>query len=323
MKAIVFEDLESGFRFRDDFKRPNARPDEIEVEVYAAALNKRDDFIIKGLYPGLKEEVIMGSDASGVWKGKTVLINPGINWGDSQEVQSRDYQILGMPSHGTFAEWVRVPQQNVYPAPGHLTKQEVAALPLAGLTAYRALFSRGKLQSGQRVLITGGGGGVAITCIQMALAAGAEVFSTTGSPEKQDRLADLGVKATADYREKNWNKILLENHGSFDLIIDSAGGEGLQKLIGLAKPAGNLVLYGGTTGKSDGISPQIIFWRQLNIMGTSMGSDRDFREMLDFVTKHKVRPVVDSVHPIEDFQSALKRLQSPNHFGKVVLQIAQ
>nr|MBS0038038.1 zinc-binding dehydrogenase [Saprospiraceae bacterium] len=323
MKAIVFENLEKGFCFREDVKRQSARPDEIEVQVSSAALNKRDDFVIKGLYPGLVEKVIMGSDASGIWKGRAVLINPGINWGDSQEVQSRDYQILGMPSHGTFAEWVKVPQQNVYPAPDHLDKHEAAALPLAGLTAYRALFSRGKLQSGQKVLISGGGGGVAMTCIQMALAVGAEVYATTGSLEKQEKLIDLGVKSAVDYGKEDWDKTLQKSFGNFDLVIDSAGGDGLKKLIGLVKPAGNLVLYGGTKGKSDGISPQIIFWRQLNIMGTSMGSDRDFREMLELVTKHKIRPVIDSVFPLDDFQSALDRLRSPHHFGKVVLQVAE
>ncbi len=321
MRAILYKNQDQGFILSDNFERGDSRPDEIDVRVNAAALNKRDEFILQGMYPGITENVILGSDAAGWWKDQRVLINPGLQWGNSQRVQSSDFNILGMPTHGTFSEWVKVPQQNVYPVPTHLDWEQAAALPLAGLTAYRALFARGELKPGQKVLVTGGGGGVALLCIQMAKAIGASVFATTGSEEKRGRLKDFGINGTVNYRELEWDKELKKAHGSFDLIIDSAGGDGLKKLIGLTKPGGNIVIYGGTKGKSDGISPQLIFWRQLNIMGTSMGSDRDFREMLELVEQHGIVPVVDSVYPLEEFGRALERLKSKEHFGKVVIKI--
>jgi len=324
MKAVVFISREKGAEYQADYSHPevnNPPPGFVKIDLAAAALNKRDDFILKGLYPGIRPNVILGSDGAGLLAGKRVFFNPGINWGKDETVQSINYHILGMPSHGTFASSVLVPRENVFPIPNHLNFIEAAALPLAGLTAFRALFTRGNLKAGEKVLITGGGGGVAQLCIQFAIAKGAHVFSTTGSVDKFEQLESLGVDGVKNYNHHDWEKQLMESYGTFDLVVDSAGGDGFQKLVGLLKPAGRMVIYGGTLGKAHNLSPQIIFWRQLNILGSTMGSPSDFKSMVKFVDDHQIKLVIDSVYPLEDFRAAFERINSGSHFGKIVLRI--
>ncbi|TVQ47138.1 MAG: alcohol dehydrogenase [Saprospirales bacterium] len=321
MKAVVFKNQDKGCEYIEDFELPEGNTDWKEVNLYTAALNKRDDFILKGLYPGIKNDIVLGSDGAGYCDDQKVLINPGLNWGTNEAFQSEDFYILGMPGHGTFSEKIRVPSSNIRSIPPHLSMEEAAALPLAGLTAYRAVFTKGDLQAGQQVLITGGGGGVALNCIQFSLAAEAEVFCTTGSTEKAEKLEAMGVRQVVNYKKENWGKMLKSEAGLFDLIVDGAGGEGLARLIGLLKPGGKLVIYGGTTGKSNNISPQLIFWRQLHIMGTSMGSIGDFQNMLHFVKAHQIKPIVDSVFDLKDFHKAFERIRSGDHFGKIVLRV--
>lgn len=323
MKAVVYKNPDQACEYIEDFNFEGGRADLKEVNLYAAALNKRDDFILKGLYPGIKNNVILGSDGAGYSEGQKVLINPGLNWGSNESYQSDDFQILGMPNHGTFADKINIPSSNIRSIPPHLSMEEAAALPLAGVTAYRAVFTKGDLLEGQKILVTGGGGGVALTCIQFAIATGAGVFATTSSAEKIKKLSEMGVSFIANYQEENWDKGLKSESGLFDLIIDGAGGDGLAKLIGLLKPGGKLVIYGGTKGKSNDISPQLIFWRQLHLMGTSMGSISDFQNMLHFVKAHQIRPVIDSVFELKDYEKAFERMRSGSHFGKIVLKVQE
>lgn len=324
MKAVVFISREKGAEYQANYSCPeidNPPDGYVKVDLTAAALNKRDDFILKGKYPGIRPNVILGSDGAGLLNGKRVFFNPGINWGDDEAVQSVNYHILGVPTHGTFASSVLVPKENVFFVPNHLNFVEAAALPLAGLTAFRALFTRGELKSGEKILVTGGGGGVAQMCIQFAVAVGAQVYSTTGSTDKFEQLEKLGVAGVKNYNTYDWDKELLKSDGPFDLIIDSAGGDGFQKLISLLKPGGRMVIYGGTHGKAHNVSPQIIFWRQLNILGSTMGSPSDFESMVEFIDAHKIKPVIDNIYPLEDFRSAFDRINSGKHFGKIVLRI--
>ncbi len=322
MKAVVFESMEKGATYNEDFKHPEIPDGFVEISLKAAALNKRDDFIIKGLYPGLKPNVILGSDGCGIYEDRPVVFDPGINWGESQEYQSPDYHILGMPQHGTLSDKVAVPKSNITSKPNHLDFIQAAALPLAGLTAYRALFSRGRLKPAQKVLISGGGGGVALFCNQFAIASGARVFSTTGSEDKKSRLLKMGLEGVVNYNEKSWAEDFSSEFGTVDLVIDSAGGDGFHRLINLLNPGGTLVTYGGTLGQSDNISPQVIFWKQLNIKGSTMGSPQDFKDMIRFVEQHQIVPVVDRVFPLSDFDKAIERLRSKDHFGKIVLTIS-
>jgi len=299
---------------------PEPKEGEVIVDVKAAALNHRDVFITKGLYPGINVPCVMGSDGVGEYEGKSYIFNPNHHWGDDERVQSNSYHILGLPTFGTFAKKVVVAKDKLFPKPAHLTNEQAAALPLAGLTAYRAVFSRGRLKSGERVLISGVGGGVALFACQFAVAAGAEVWVTSSNPEKIKKATELGAKGGALYTDEGWAKALKKDKGGFDLIIDSAGGSGFNDLINIANPAGRISIYGGTRGKMT-ISPQKLFWKQLDILGSTMGSDQDFTDMVAFVNSHKIVPVVDAVYPLGQLNEALEHMDKGLQFGKIVVKI--
>ncbi len=297
------------------------------VRLHAAALNHRDLWIQKGQYAGLKFPIILGSDGAGVvvestdpsWIGKEVIINPSLDWGASEKAQQKSYRILGLPDNGTFAEFVKVPVGNLHGMPVHLSWTEAAALPLAGLTAYRALFSRAQLQPKEKVLITGIGGGVALFGLQFALAVGAEVWVTSGSDEKLRKAISLGATGGANYRNAGWESELKSI--GFDVILDSAGGEGFLKLIELAASGGRIVFVGATQGVPSCFPMQRVFWKQLSIFGSTMGSARDFSHMLEFVRSHKLTPIVSDVLSLSSAEHALRKMESAEQFGKIVLHI--
>jgi zinc-binding alcohol dehydrogenase/oxidoreductase len=319
MKALQLDEKNTPPVYRE---LPDLEPAEGEVLVHikAAALNRRDVWIMKGMYPGLKFPITPGSDGAGLCQGKEVIINPSIHWGDNPAIQGPKYEILGLPRNGTLATAVLVPEKQLYDKPVHLTWEEAAALPLAGLTAYRAVFSKAKVQAGERVLVTGIGGGVALFALQFALAAGAKVFVTSGSESKIDRARELGASGGVNYRNTDWLEALRTLAGSFDVVIDGAGGEGLAGLLKRCNPGARVVIYGGTRGTVPELSPQLIFWKQLQILGTSMGTDAEFADMLDFVNEHQIRPVVDQVFHLSEGISAFDHLERSEQFGKVVLK---
>lgn len=291
------------------------------VRLYAAALNHRDYWISQGQYAQIRLPAVLGSDGAGEWKGQAVVIYPALDWGDNPAMPGRAFRVLGMPEDGTFAEYIRVPRANLFPKPEHLSWEQAAALPLAGLTAYRVLFSRCRLQAGERVLITGIGGGVALMACQLALAAGAEVFVTSGSEEKIQRAIQLGAKGGVNYRTPDWHKQLRETAGGFDVVVDSAGGDAFSLLPNLCHTGARIGIYGGGLGKINGLSPQVIFWKQISLHGSSMGSPQEFEQMLHFVQQHCIAPVVDTVFPLSEGNNALKRLAAGEQFGKIVLTI--
>lgn len=320
MKALVLHALRQGL---DHWEMPDPHPvkGEALVALRAAALNHRDLFITQGLYAGIKFPVILGSDGAGEYRGRPVVIDPSLDWGPDPRAQGRAFRVLGMPDDGTFAEQIAIPRANVHPKPAHLTWEQAAALPLAGVTAWRALFTRCRLRPGERALITGIGGGVALMALQLAAAAGAEVFVTSGSDEKINKAIALGAKAGANYRLPDWDKTLKKEAGGFDVVLDSAGGDGFGALPGLCNPGARIGVYGGTLGKINGLSPQPVFWKQLSILGSSMGARLDFRRMLAFVARHEIVPVVDSVFSLDDGNTALQRMEHGEQFGKIVLKI--
>lgn len=320
MKAIVLEEKGQPIVYRD-FETPVPAAGEVVVHLKAAALNHRDVWITKGMYPGIKTPGILGSDGAGVAGNREVIINPNIGWGDKQAHQKPDYTILGMPSFGTMAEQISVPVDRLVDKPAHLSWAEAAALPLGGLTAYRAVFTKGNCKPGDKVLISGIGGGVALFAFQFALATGAEVFVTSGSPDKLSRAMEMGAKGGANYKEEDWHKALGKASGGFDLIIDSAGGPGFARFPKICNFGARIVTYGGTQGKVPDFSPQLIFWKQIAILGTSMGSDQEFQDMVAFVSKHKIKPVVDQVSPIAEAAKAFERMDEGKQFGKIVLEI--
>ena len=303
---------------------------EVVVRIQASALNRRDYWITQGMYPGIELPCVPGSDGAGVvtscgegvdpaWTDREVIFDPGLDWGESSAVQSSRFSILGLPRDGTFATQVAVPASQLYARPEHLGWSEAAALPLAGVTAWRAVFAQGRLQAGETVLVTGIGGGVATTVLQFAVAAGANVWVTSSSPAKIERAVELGAQGGFDYTTDGWSKKMSAEAGAPALIIDSAAGAAYSTLLNLAAPGGRIVNYGSTAGPPDKVDVFKLFWKQLHLIGSTMGSPADFACMLELVNEHRIRPVVDEVFPLEDGNSALNRMASSPQFGKYVL----
>ncbi len=295
---------------------------EVFVLLKAAALNKRDYWITKGKYPGITYPLVLGSDGVGVIEGREVIINPSIAWGDDPEYFSDDFSILGLPYHGTFSDMVVVPEENIFDKPDHLSWVEAAALPVCGVTAYRAMMTRGRARSGQRMLITGIGGGVATMALLFGVAMDMEVWVTSSSDMKIEKAIKYGASGGANYSGSDWDKELVQQAGGrFDLVIDGAGGKDFSRMVHFMNPRGRIVVYGGTSGNIEGLSPQRIFWKQLDILGSTMGSPIDFKHMLDFVVQHKIKPIVSHVFPLEKANEAMDIIAKGEQFGKVCLEI--
>ena len=330
MKAVILKDKNEPLVWRDA-EKPAPSNGEVLVNIKAAAFNHRDLWIQKGQYAGIRYPIILGSDGSGIvselgngvndsWLNKEVIINPGMNWGNNPNFHDRHFKILGLPDNGTFADYVKVPAEYLYVKPAYLTFEEAASVPLAGLTAYRALFTRGQVKQGDKVLITGIGGGVALMVLKMALAAGAEVFVTSGSDEKIERAVALGAKLGVNYKMSGWYKLFQSAVEGFDIIIDSAAGDDFKHLVELANPGGKIVFYGGTQGPITTLNPQKIFWKHLSILGTTMGTQAEFAAMLDLFLTYNIRPVIDEVFDMADAEKAIRRMDNAAQFGKIVLR---
>lgn len=330
MNAAVITEVKKPVVFQS-VPDPVAAPGRAIVRLKAAALNHRDLWIQQGLYANIKLPLIPGSDGAGVvesvgadadkaWLGREVIINPSLDWGPDSRAQGPAFRILGMPDSGTFAEEISIPVANLAPKPAHLSWEQAAALPLAGLTAWRALFTRAQLKAGEHVLVTGVGGGAALFALQFAVAAGAEAWVTSGSAEKITRAQNLGAAGGVNYREPDWPAQLQKIAGGlFDVIVDSAGGEGFAKLIELTRPGGRIVFFGATTGNPPGLDLRRCFFRQINVLGTTMGSPADFAGMTGLVERHKIIPVVDRVFPLDRADDALRHMEEARQFGKLVL----
>ncbi len=335
MKAVVLEALGEPEQLQiRDVPDPQPEIGEVVVRLHAAALNHRDVWIRRGLYAGIKLPVILGSDGCGTVEsvgkdvdkklvGSKVVINPGIAWGSNPAVQSSQFKILGLPDDGTYAQKVKVPFRNVLPIPAGLSVEEAAAIPLASLTAYRAVITRGRVSQGETVLITGIGGGVALFAMQMCLARGATVFVTSGSDEKIERARALGAAGGANYNDPEWGRSIVDLTvgGGIDVVVDSAGGDSFVKAIDIIKPGGRIVTFGATRGAAQKIEVRRIFWKQLSILGSTMGTPQEFERAVAMYAGGKMKPVIDSIHPLEDAAGAHRRMEQGDQFGKIVLRI--
>ncbi|GAB4036191.1 zinc-binding dehydrogenase [Spirosoma jeollabukense] len=343
MKAVLLSEKHQPVQLIDA-PMPTVGPGEVLIKLKAAALNHRDVFIQQGLYPGIKLPVILGSDGAGVvaevgadvdpvWRGHEVVINPSMHWGSNPNFYGPDYRMLGMPDNGTFAEYVAVGLNYSCPKPSHLSFEQAAALPLVGLTVWRALMTRAGLhQSGasvpEKVLITGIGGGAALFALQFAVAAGAEVWVTSGSEEKLTKAKSLGAIGGVNYHEPDWHKTLMTQTGGgrsgyFDVIIDSAGGPSFAKLIDVAAPGGRIAFFGGTTGNITDIVPARVFFKQLSIFGSTMGTEREFTDMLAFVNEKQIVPIIDEIFSLNQVELAFQKMEAGKQFGKIVLEISR
>jgi zinc-binding alcohol dehydrogenase/oxidoreductase len=335
MKAVVLRELGGPEKLRvEEVADPQPNAHEVLVRLKAAAINHRDVFIRQGKYAGIKLPIILGSDGAGEvvavgaevdpsFIGKAVVSNPSLDWGEDERVQGPAFRILGLPDNGTYSQFVKVPAANVHAKPSTLSFEEAAAIPLAGLTAYRAVATRAKVQAGETVLVTGIGGGVASFVLQIANHFGARVFVTSGSDTKLARAQALGAEGGANYRTGNWVKAIasLTGDNGVDVIIDSVGGKTFAQALEVIKPGGRIVTYGATTGAAKEIEVRRIFWKQLTILGSTMGTQLEFGAMLELFANSTLRPVVDHVFALDDVQSAHRRLEAAEHFGKIVMRI--
>jgi NADPH:quinone reductase-like Zn-dependent oxidoreductase len=330
MKGIVLQrDLAAKIQLQE-LPKPGCGSGEVLLKLKAAALNHRDEWCRNGLYPNLKDGVILGSDGAGIVEevgvgvdsslvGKEVLLNPGSKWGSNEKAQSRAFEILGMPSNGTLAEYIVVPADRIHAKPKHLSWEEAAALPLAGLTAFRALVIKGQIQTGDQVLVTGIGGGVAQFAAQFALALGAKVYVSSSSSEKLAQAMTQGASGGFNYTQANWAAVALQQTGGMDLVIDGAAGDTLPHLMEVCKPGARIVFYGATRGNPGQVEVRKLFWNQLQLIGTTMGTDSDFLKMLELVEKFKIKPVVDQCFLFSQAEAAFDRMKEGKQFGKITL----
>jgi zinc-binding alcohol dehydrogenase/oxidoreductase len=307
---------------------------QVVVDVKAAALNRRDPWI--WLTPDYcRLPVTLGSDGAGVVSavgagvnsvsiGDEVVIDPTLGWGEDEEHPTEAFDILGAPTDGTFAERVVVDAANVAPRPQRLSWEESAAMNLGGLTAWRATVTRAGAHPGQRLLVTGAGGGVATFAVQIAVACGARVWVTSSSDDKISQARELGAEGGFRYDDPEWPAQARAATGGrgLDAIIDSYGAGSWQPCLEALRRGGTLVSFGDTGGAEATITVAEIYWEWRRIVGTSMGSPREYRALVDHVTAAAWRPVIDRVYPLREIGEAAQRLSAPDRFGKVVLGIA-
>ncbi|MDQ2664714.1 MAG: zinc-binding dehydrogenase [Gemmatimonadota bacterium] len=328
--------------FRNDVPVPELTgPADVRLRMTAAALNHLDLFLLKGL-PGVSitPHWILGADGTGVVEsigsdvsfvaiGDTVVINPGISdrtceycLAGEQPLCPR-FGILGEHRPGTMAEYIVVPATNVRRIPPEADVAEAAAFTLATLTAYRMLVTRAKLQRGERVLIWGIGGGVAVACLQIAKQIGAHVTVTSASDDKLQRARELGADDTINHRNVDVGREMRArtNKKGVDVVVDSVGEATWTQSLGALGRAGRLVTCGATSGPMVTTDIRKLFWNQWSILGSTMGNDAEFDAITRMFSDGLLRPPVDRVYPLEDGRAAFARLDSGAQFGKIVLRI--
>jgi zinc-binding alcohol dehydrogenase/oxidoreductase len=334
MKAIVVRQPGGPEQVRLE-EVPVLQPEagEVLVALRAAALNRRD--ILMRSRPQMVDIMpfIPGSDGAGlvaavgpgvkrVKEGDEVVICPSLRWGIFESHPGPDFEILGGPTDGTYAQFIRIPAENVFPKPPHLSFEEAAAFPLAGLTAWRALITKARLAPGERVFIPGAGSGVATFALQIAKLAGAGVYVSSHSDAKLQRALELGADGVVNYTRGDWpDEIKRMSGGGFEIVIDSVGAATFHQALDLLAPGGRMVTFGTTSGSSANLEIRQFYHKQISLLGTTMGSPKEFVEMLTAVNSGKIRPVIDSVFPLGEAGAAHGRLERHEQFGKIVLRI--
>lgn len=300
---------------------PQSARGEAVVELKAAGVNRRDLLVRTGIYP-FPLPLIPGSDGAGVRRdtGEEVVILPAVGWGEREDAPGPNFGILGGPRDGTYAELIALPEENLFPKPAALSWEEAAAFPLAAVTAYRGLFSRGGLQAGETLLVLGAGSGVSTFAVQLAAQAGARVIVTSSSDEKIERAKALGADEGVNYATTEDWPAAVEELGPVDLAFDSVGSTWQQSLDSV-RAGGRVVVFGGTGGTEVTLQVRPFYFKQQSLYGTQLGSPRDFEQLLLMLGEASWRPVIDSVRPLTEAEAALERLQSGEHFGKLVLTI--
>ncbi|RAK95061.1 putative alcohol dehydrogenase [Aspergillus ibericus CBS 121593] len=331
--------------------QPTPQGREVLVKLSAASLNHRDVFLRQHLYPGVTFDVPMGADGTGTviaageavrdpqrWIGKRVVLNPGIGWKDSIDgpEDPKGYRILGgtkLYNKGTIQEFLAIDEEELEEVPEHLSDAEAASLPVTALTAWRALIKAGERNTtkGAAVLLTGIGGGVALMALKLAVARGADVYVTSSSEEKIQKAIELGAKGGVSYKEDKWDQKLLgmlpTGKGAFDAIIDGAGGDSVDKAVKLLKAGGVLCVYGMTVAPQMPFSMKAVL-KNIDVRGCTMGSRKEFKEVIEFVKTHKIHPVVSRVlqtdlGDIPAIDGIFQDMKDGKQFGKLVIEFGK
>jgi NADPH:quinone reductase-like Zn-dependent oxidoreductase len=333
MKALVLTSTEGPPSAQVlETESPAPRAGEVRVAMRAAALNHRELWISRGQYPGMKLPTGLGCDGAGVvesvgegversWVGQEVVLYPGLNWGQDPRLPGREFALLGMPGPGTIAEFVTIPAQNAMPKPRHLSFEEAAATPLAALTAWRGLTTKGGLGKGDKVLITGAGGGVAAAALSITVALGALVFVTSSSAETLERCKGLGAQGGFNYSDPEWRKAVGRVTGGIDVVLDGAPATSLPNYIRALNPGARVVIYGSTGGQQIPLSASDLFLRNVQVIGTNVGNPQELIAVLAFMEQHALRPQIDARFSLAEAQRALLHLDQGHRFGKVVISI--
>lgn len=329
-----------------DAPKPKPNTNELLIQIHASALNHRDFFIRQHLYPGISFDAPLLADGYGTvvecgpassseLLGKRVILSPCRGWEkdpDGPEDITK-FEIVGgvelYPTAGTAQDYVVVSEGHVELCPDHLTPAEGAALPLVGLTAWRALVTKSHTKPGQNLLITGIGGGVALQALQFATAMGCNVWVTSSDSAKIEKAKKMGAKGGVIYKTPGWAKELVKmlpaERPYLDAVIDGAGGQIVKQTVRLLKPGGVIVQYGMTVGPVMDWLMQAVL-KNISILGTTMGSRAEFKDMVNFVRENKIRPVVsrsvtglDNLDAIDALYDDMKHARQ---FGKLVIEIS-
>jgi NADPH:quinone reductase-like Zn-dependent oxidoreductase len=318
VKAVrIHEDGGPEVLHYEDAPDPAPAEGEVLVRLRAASLNRLDLWLRKGL-PSVPKPRILGADGSGeLESGERVVINPGI------EEPNGTIGIIGETMDGTHAELVAVPERNVYPLPNGLSFEEAAAFPLVFETVYRMLVTKAALQAGEWVLAWGIGSGIGTATLQIAKALGANVVATSSSEEKLAKAAELGADVTVNHESGDVVGVVKEATGrrGVDVVVEHVGQATWERSLNAAAPAGRITVCGATSGPNPPAALHRIWWKQLTIYGSTMGTKEDFEGVYELVASGRVKPVVDRVFPLSEIRAAHEYLEAGKQFGKVVLSI--
>jgi NADPH:quinone reductase-like Zn-dependent oxidoreductase len=340
MKAAVFSEFGGPEVVRlAEVDTPEPGPGEVRIAVRAAAMNHLDLWVRRGLPMKITMPHIGGSDVAGVvdavgpgvegvHPGTRVVVDPSLNYawygGGSGRagLPGPEFRIIGEHTQGGFAEYCVAPAANLVEVPEGVAFETAAAASLVAVTAWRGLMVRGGLRAGERVLITGASGGVATLAVQLARLAGAEVFAVTSGPANVERVRDLGARVVYDRLKTDWaRQVWLDtDKRGVDLAFDAVGQSVWAQCLRALAVRGRLVTYGATTGAAGETEIRLVFWRQLSILGSTMGSPEEYRTVMGLVFGGKVKPVVHAVLPLQEARRAHEMLEAGEVFGKVVLK---
>jgi NADPH:quinone reductase-like Zn-dependent oxidoreductase len=317
---------------------------DVLIETHFAALNHLDLFVIKG-WSGLNLRMphVIGADGSGVVKeigsevstlkiGDRVTINPGISCGkcvkclSGKQVLCKKFGIKGEHEWGTFAKFFKMPEINVLKIPKSFPLDKAAAAPLTFLTAYRMVITLGKTRPGEFIFIHGAGGGVSSAAIQIAKYIGARVVATTSSSEKIEKAEKFGADYVINYKEmRDYSQYVykeITKRRGIDIVIDNVGNATFNTSIRLLRSGGRLITCGATTGAQVELNLANIFWKHLQIKGTTMSNQGEFHEVMRLIFKGKLNPIIDKIYQLDKAKDAEKYLNEGSQFGKVLLKVS-